>query len=500
MKLKRCGITLSQTIFLITVCGFFVLQRHSLQSRRAQTCNQELGTWNCSEADRRDPSVSHVTVSTTLNPSSWQVLQHEDEPAVSTVYDGISFDGKKRQGSEELLDPAGSTEAVTESFVSLPAELSFHESNVSGYQPADNNPFSNHRASELVDAVVSMDKSLISLSCGGLNATRYNHLKPAFVREASITPRYFFALDLHQSAGILPRLLRSIIDVMCFLGPRSCILSITEGRSTDGTFEALSALKPVMEELGVDYSLKQSHLDPLAADADRIQALANLRNMALYPLMDHPGTFDPKTVIIFINDVSLCAEDILELLHQRVYQSADMTCAMDWINDGSLFYDVWIGRQMNGESFFEIPQSGSWEFAENLFWNDPPARARLDRGQPIQVFSCWNGATVFTAQPVMEHKIRFRSARQDECRLGEPTHFAKDMWTEGYKKIAIVPTVNIGYSDQQSRLAKERHGSVSTWVEKEDFSRNLIVWDEEPPRKIKCFPSWETPSMVQWDQ
>ena len=116
---------------------------------------------------------------------------------------------------------------------------------------------------------------------------------------------------------------------MRFLSPRSYILSIIEGRSTDRTFEALSALRLVMEELGVDYILKQSRLDPLVANVDWIQALADLRNMALNPLMDHPRTFDPKIVVIFINDVSLCVEDILELLYQRVYQSVDMTCAID---------------------------------------------------------------------------------------------------------------------------------------------------------------------------
>jgi alpha-1,3-mannosyltransferase len=370
-----------------------------------------------------------------------------------------------------------------------------------GSQPSENSPFPIYEASKLVDAVLhSKDNDLIQLSCGDLNATRYNYLKPAVVRGVPSRPRYFFALDLHQSAEILPRLLSSIVEAMYFLGPENCILSITEGRSTDGTLEALTALKPVMEKLGVIYILEQSDLNPLGGDADRVQALAELRNQALNPLVDRPQAFEPNTVVIFINDVSLCVEDILELLHQRVYQSADMTCAMDWINDGSLFYDVWIGRQMNGDSFFEIPQSGSWEFAANLFWNDPSTRARLDHGQPIQVFSCWNGATTFTAKPVMEQKIKFRSAHHGECRLGEPTHFCKDMWKEGYKKIAIVPTVNIGYSDEQSRLAKERHGSVSSWVEKENSAESFIFWDKEPPRKIKCFPSWDSPSMVRWDQ
>ena len=49
------------------------------------------------------------------------------------MYNSISFDSKKRQGSKELLDPIGSIEAVIESFVSLLVELSFHKSNVSRY-------------------------------------------------------------------------------------------------------------------------------------------------------------------------------------------------------------------------------------------------------------------------------------------------------------------------------------------------------------------------------
>lgn len=43
---------------------------------------------------------------------------------------------------------------------------------------------------------------------------------------------------------------------------------------------------------------------------------------------------------------------IVELLHQRVIQDADMTCAMDWYHPGGkdappLFYDVWISREFH---------------------------------------------------------------------------------------------------------------------------------------------------------
>jgi alpha-1,3-mannosyltransferase len=144
-------------------------------------------------------------------------------------------------------------------------------------------------------------------------------------------------------------------------------------------------------------------------------------------------------------------EDILELIHQRLLQKADMTCAMDWIYGGATFYDVWVSRAMNGDQFFEVPQSGSWEFSNNLFWNHPPSKDRWEAKKPFQVFACWNGATAFTAKPVMDGEVKFRTVhrgrgndgRNDECYMGEPTLFCKDMWHKGFGRIAVVPTFRI---------------------------------------------------------
>ncbi len=69
---------------------------------------------------------------------------------------------------------------------------------------------------------------------------------------------------------------------------------------------------------------------------DRFTKLAQLRSMALEPLTAAPEVYANATVI-FINDIAICAEDILELVHQRFAQGADMTCAFDWIcgSDGA---------------------------------------------------------------------------------------------------------------------------------------------------------------------
>lgn len=83
----------------------------------------------------------------------------------------------------------------------------------------------------------------------------------------------------------------------------------------------------------------------------------------------------------------------------------------------------------------------------NLFWNDPKARERLQTHKPFQVFSCWNGATAFAANPILERKIQFCGPIKNECYQGELKLFCKDMWLLGNGKIAVIPSINLEYSD-----------------------------------------------------
>lgn len=347
------------------------------------------------------------------------------------------------------------------------------------------------------------------LSCPAPTNGRYDYLKASSVKATSnheIKPTYFFALDLYNCAQLLPCLLGTLFETIRFLGPSNCALSIVEGRSHDGTYEILSAIRPLLRALNTTYYFTTNNIDPKAGSGvDRVEALAILRNQALHPLLDFPERHAEDTTVLFINDVALCMEDILELIHQRIVQDADMTCAMDWIFGGADFYDVWVSRAMNGDQFFEIPQSGSWEFAENLFWNEPKAKTRFEAKQPFQVYACWNGATAFTAKPIMEQKVKFRTVHRgtDECYMGEPTLFCKDMWKEGYGKIAVVPSVNVGYDDEESIKVKDRRGRVGETVEKEKERKqtlDLIAWESEPPAVVKCVPTYEQPIWVPWDQ
>ncbi|KAF2197735.1 hypothetical protein GQ43DRAFT_475184 [Delitschia confertaspora ATCC 74209] len=340
------------------------------------------------------------------------------------------------------------------------------------------------------------DKTYPRLECPFPNPDRYASLKGP---SRSKLPRYFFALDLHQCVGLLPRLIGSIVEAIKFLGPENCVLSIVEGRSDDGTFEVLKELRTEIQILGSRYILQTSDINPKIEGTDRIIALAELRNLAVNDLIQYPDNYDPKTTVVFSNDIAVCLEDILELVYQRVFQKADMTCAMDWtyVGDNPTFYDIWIARDMHGDSFFDIPESGSWDLAWNLFPNDDEAKWHLMKSEPFQVFSCWNGITAFTAKPLMEGKIKFRGHYEGECFQGEPKLFAKDMWYHGYGKIAVVPSVNVEYNNEAGKRIKTLKGYTSANVG-EDLK---IKWETEPPKLVKCMAhGYVDQQFLPWDE
>ncbi|RDW66602.1 hypothetical protein BP5796_09351 [Coleophoma crateriformis] len=348
------------------------------------------------------------------------------------------------------------------------------------------------------------DASFPRLDCPVRNSERYTYLRLNSTVETSSTrrPKYFFALDLHQCVNILPRLLGSIVETMQVLGPENCVLSIVEGRSTDGTYKVLKLLRVEIDKIGATYILTGSELNPSVGD--RIKSLAKLRNQAVKPLMEHPEQFSPETTVVFLNDVSICMEDILELVHERVYQNADMTCGLDWtfVGQDPTFYDVWIARGMTGDTFFDIPEDGNWNSAWNLFWNDAQAAQKVRAHRPFQVFACWNGAVAFTAKPLLEHKVRFRHPSEQECFQGEPQLFCKDIWYTGFGKITVIPAISLEYTDAGARRIKDLKGYTSNWVghEPDGETEEKIEWENNPPALVKCMPSYSSQSWLPWNE
>lgn len=337
---------------------------------------------------------------------------------------------------------------------------------------------------------------------------RYEFLRDLAKDHHTSQVKYFFALDLYEVKGLLPRLMGTLVHVVKMLGPKQCAISIVEGRSKDGSYAILLALKEKMETLGTPFYLVQSSIDPHADGVDRIGALSELRNMALSPLIEHsknstgPPLYNHDTIITFINDVAICTEDIYELLFQHIFQSAHQTCGMDWVHGGNVFYDSWVSRSMSGDLFFEVPQDVSFSFANNMFWDHPLSKAKFAAHQPFQVYSCWGGMVTLSSAPFIDGQIKIRNSTKDECYAGEPVTLAKDLWRLGYGKILTVPTVNMGYTSPDSSRAKKMKGWVHTHVkidqtEEEWKGTQKIDWKVKPPGQVKCMPGW---GVVSWTE
>jgi alpha-1,3-mannosyltransferase len=362
------------------------------------------------------------------------------------------------------------------------------------------------------------DRAFDRLECARPNMERYGYLAASssasahqhlsgFIEKNSKHKKkdYFITLLMHQNINLLPRLMGSVVEVINFLGRENCVLSIVEGRSTDGTYELLHKLQQTLAEGGVEFYLQKNDAD--TTGEDRIKTLAQLRNHALEPLISptHREKFSESTTVVFVNDVAICADDILELIHQKTYQQADMTCAFDWSHPNAdeppLFYDVWISRGIDGDTFFRISDSGSWEHARDLFASDPATLRKFEQHKPFQVFACWNGATAFTAEPLLLEELRFRVNIEGECFQGEPQLFCKDLWRLGYGKIAVIPTVNLEYSDEKGRKTKQEKGYVSDLVRGENEGGSpRIDWQKKPPEQVKCMPSFGNQYWKDWDE
>lgn len=164
---------------------------------------------------------------------------------------------------------------------------------------------------------------------------------------------------------------------------------------------------------GIRYLFQFSSIDP--TQGDRIRNLADLRNLALEPLLKRRGELKPSSeaVVIFLNDVVPCPDDILEFVLQKRRLSATITCAMDWTYVGRdpTFYDVWVARSIHGDSLFEIPADGSWKSAWNLLWNaDDEIRSRFRSNRPFLYFRVGTAQQVWGGRGVGTHGVRFRSS------------------------------------------------------------------------------------------
>ena len=290
-----------------------------------------------------------------------------------------------------------------------------------------------------------------------------NKLWVLFNKKSKILPKmtssnttFYITATLVNMENIIKNYIKEMIKLINYLGKENVIVSIVEnGDSTDNTAKYLEIFQKYLNERNITNRFIFDHLindergqELLFLEHDegylRIKFYSQLRNKCLELLYDIPNLNFSNTKIIFFNDVIFEYENIIKLLSTN-NEDYDAVCGLDFYD---IFYDSWVSIDLSGYSLrHDFPYFVNKE-GQDLVINH----------KPVRVFSCWNGVTVFTAEPLKDKKIQFRYELHEDRYVehyldsdqkfwyeSECTYFHIDLFSLGYTKTFINPEVRVGY-------------------------------------------------------
>ncbi|CAE6481042.1 unnamed protein product [Rhizoctonia solani] len=244
---------------------------------------------------------------------------------------------------------------------------------------------------------------------------------------ALYSKRTFIAINLLQNEELMPTLTRELVALIRVLGPDRVFVSIYENASMDLTVMHLRLLCKVLDALGTPYKvIAKGLMEPQQKEhGHRISRLSSVRNAAMEPLQDlDPLEFDN---VLWLNDIFHCHTDVLELLLQKQKQGAVQACGLDFGPKG-LIYDRWVLRNMRGRPFYNYSDIVDF-FSSDITYKTRPMvlplaedsedKSALERGNPFQVFSCWNGVTALSG--IVAYSLDVYESDRVSAAYGEPS-------------------------------------------------------------------------------
>ncbi|PWN22147.1 hypothetical protein BCV69DRAFT_281152 [Microstroma glucosiphilum] len=238
-----------------------------------------------------------------------------------------------------------------------------------------------------------------------LSADVFSSAPPTIAEVGATSPGHsvFFAVNLYNSAEVLPAFSKSLKELCSSLGHRNVFVSIYESNSSDDTCERLQILGEELKALGIPqsvrcgkHSVRHGKVAGVISSYSRIEYLASVRNEALAPL-DDLGSLDsnvgPFSHVAWLNDIFFDPVDVITLLNTKGGEF-DQVCAIDTVPMG--FYDTWVTRDIN-----EARLKPLWPYFSSA---EDIASMRVE--EPILVNSCWNGLTIFDASWFTSHSRR----------------------------------------------------------------------------------------------
>ena len=284
----------------------------------------------------------------------------------------------------------------------------------------------------------------------------FNDKSKTLPKMSSSNTTFYITSTIANVESIIKDYIKEMIKLINYLGKENVIISIVENNdSLDNTTLYLEKFKKYLDEQKIinrfylNHDIADEREDLLIFTQHdegylRVKFLSQLRNRCLELLYDMPNLNFTNTKIIFFNDIIFEYENIINLLSTN-NEDYDAVCGLDFYD---IFYDSWVSIDLSGYSLrHDFP-----------FFVNKEGQDLVINHKPIRVFSCWNGVTVFTAEPLKDRKIQFRYELHEERIVehylnsdqkfwfeSECTYFHIDLFSLGYTKTFINPDVRVAY-------------------------------------------------------
>ena len=309
----------------------------------------------------------------------------------------------------------------------------------------------------------------------------FNGKSKTLPKMTSSNTTFYITAALVNMEKIIKDYIKEMIKLINYLGKENVIVSIVENNdSTDNTTQYLYEFQNYLNKQKIINRFIFEHeifdereQDILFISHDegylRIKFYSQLRNKCLDLLYDIPNLNFSNTKIIFFNDIIFEYENIINLLSTN-NEDYDAVCGLDFYD---IFYDSWVSIDLSGYSLrHDFP-----------YFVNKEGQGLVINHKPIRVFSCWNGVTVFNAEPLKDRKIQFRYELHEDRYVqnylnsdqkfwyeSECTYFHIDLFSLGYTKTFINPDVRVAYLYEYYKQKKDGYVTIK------DFKKYLQLY------------------------
>lgn len=273
----------------------------------------------------------------------------------------------------------------------------------------------------------------------------------------------YIAIVMNKGAHFIVDQLSIVLQLRELSHIDKIYVSVVEyGKNEDGGSFLLDLVEGCLAMADISYTIEQLQSRYSSQDTYYPQLEADLRNLALAPLLKMKSKRIRYDRVIWLRGF-ICPGDLFAMVKTSYHNNASMVCGMDWRVEGSeqrlVFTDVWRTRDIQGRAFRKVDSKGAVDIATGPVREEISAKRFQDR-LPFQVFCCEGGSHVVDpattyyqglTYTVEDPDIKKDAGDNSPCMDSAQMHFCRDIWLRTAKN-GLEDNVRQEYQKEQNKL------------------------------------------------